>query len=934
MIMKQKYLLLTIILFVFLFLFSTPSLALIPGDFGSANNGPPDGVVDFEDLMIFAIAYGSTPSDANWNSACDIAGPGSTTPDDVIDFEDLMIFALHYGETEPSEEGILEAASAQIDLETGGVVEVTDEASEIYRTSLVIDPIDKKQLVNNRGLSEIAILLNAQVLGTNYLGDYQGWVITPVGVTAAEDVIGLIQGSLEIEYNEMKLSNSGVAKNTTPNVYRVLCVFDHNTLMPVPVPGVSWEKVPEEKITHETDKVKIDIGIGDLLYLYTLTVTNCKPPDDDDLGTPLPGDLLYRLSEVGVNDNWVPGHVGIYVGERYHEETNQKYNVIEALGSPFGFIGIGPDEVLRTHYEDITKFGGDQYVYMGAREPAVRKLTHRGRNQLIAYLEDNVGDDYAFVETLFGIWFGLAKGDEVKGDDDQYNCVGLAEAAYESVGAGIVSDDDEGNNLSFWVIFRQDYFLSPQEQLFRTVSASGIMEEDQNIAPEIDNLEISQAIEILMNGCWMYTLNCTASDQDGDSLAYIWSRNEGEGTFSPNYEYSQLTVTNGKEIIWVSPFDEGEYTISCKVIDNYGGEDVKDITINVGSSVESGYISGSVKDAVTQSLLSDVSVKVYDGSSLISSGTTDSNSAYSVTVPAGSGYRVEFTKSGYIPAIYYDVSVVADVTTYLETVLQIDDIYSGVGNISGIISNALTGDGVSGLTIDLREGINVTSGTVIATAVTESGGYYSVSDLNAGYYTAEVSGTGYNTTYFTVICIGGTITEDQDATVTPTISEGETRIVLRWGETPRDLDSHLTGPLPDDTRFHMYYWYKGSSSPWPEYVNLDLDDVTSYGPETTTIYQQIPGVYRFSIHDYTNSYSSDSIALSNSGAQVQVYRGSELIATFNVPSNQEGTLWTVFEMDGDTIMPKNTMSYESDPSVIRQSSAPDAELMKNLPSKR
>jgi hypothetical protein len=53
-----------------------------------------------------------------------------------------------------------------------------------------------------------------------------------------------------------------------------------------------------------------------------------------------------------------------------------------------------------------------------------------------------------------------------------------------------------------------------------------------------------------------------------------------------------------------------------------------------------------------------------------------------------------------------------------------------------------------------------------------------------------------------------------------------------------------------------------------------------------------------------------------------------------VPSNQEGTLWNVFEMDGDTIMPKNTMSYESDPSVIRQSSAPDAELMKNLPSKR
>jgi hypothetical protein len=89
---KQKYLLLTIILFTCLFIFSTTSLALIPGDFGSAGGGPPDGVVDFEDLMIFALAYGSTPTDANWNPLCDIY------PDDKIDFEDLMIFAMHYGE--------------------------------------------------------------------------------------------------------------------------------------------------------------------------------------------------------------------------------------------------------------------------------------------------------------------------------------------------------------------------------------------------------------------------------------------------------------------------------------------------------------------------------------------------------------------------------------------------------------------------------------------------------------------------------------------------------------------------------------------------------------------------------------------------------------------------------------------------------------------
>ena len=439
---------------------------------------------------------------------------------------------------------------------------------------------------------------------------------------------------------------------------------------------------------------------------------------------------------------------------------------------------------------------------------------------------------------------------------------------------------------------------------------------------------------------WVLPETMTLVEEDSQPITSITAYYDG-GSLADisldacTYESSDTgvaTVDTGV-ITAVAP---GTATITVKYTE---GDITKTDTVEVTVTPEVvGQISGSVKDAVIQSPLQGVSVKVYDGNLLIliSSGTTDSSGVYSISVPAGSGYRAEFTKSGYIPAIYYDVSVVADVTTYLETVLQIDDSYSGLGAISGTISNALTGGGVSGLTIKFREGINVTSGTVITSTATGSGGYYSV-NLNAGYYTAEASGTGYNTGYFTVICIGGTTTADQDATITPILLPGETRIILTWGETPRDLDSHLTGPLPDETRFHMYYPYTptwGGSSPWPEYVKLDLDDITSYGPETTTIYQQIPGVYRFSVHDFTNRGSSYSTALSNSGAQVRVYRGNNIIVTFNVPANQEGTLWTVFEMDGDTIIPINTMSYESYPGDIRQSSAPDAELMKNLPPKR
>ena len=60
-----------------------------------------------------------------------------------------------------------------------------------------------------------------------------------------------------------------------------------------------------------------------------------------------------------------------------------------------------------------------------------------------------------------------------------------------------------------------------------------------------------------------------------------------------------------------------------------------------------------------------------------------------------------------------------------------------------------------------------------------------------------------------------------------------------------------------------------------------------------------------------------SLTLFTIQAQVIVYRGGEIAATFNVPTNEEGTPWTVFELDGDTLTPINTMSYESDYQSIQ-----------------
>jgi hypothetical protein len=348
-----------------------------------------------------------------------------------------------------------------------------------------------------------------------------------------------------------------------------------------------------------------------------------------------------------------------------------------------------------------------------------------------------------------------------------------------------------------------------------------------------------------------------------------------------------------------------------------------------------GVVGGVVRDAATRSALPGVAVTALHSGAPVLSAATGPSGEYALTLPAGPGYELQFTRGGYQPAIYDGVEVFAQSSTYLEAVLQVDTAHQGPGAAGGTIVDALSGAGLSGVLVRLRPGINARTGSPVAITQTAANGSFVFSGLAGGQYTAEATREGYSSAWFTIVVVGGATTSGQGTTMTPTLPSGETRLVLTWGASPGDLDSHLTGPLPNGTRFHLYYPYRGTS-PWPEYVSLDRDDTTSYGPETTTILQQISGLYRFSVHDFTNAYSTTSTALSNSAAQVRVYRGSGLLAVFTVPPNRGGTLWTVFEMSGDMITPVNTMSYVSSSGSVplRRGRADDTPLLRRLPAKR
>ncbi len=208
------------------------------------------------------------------------------------------------------------------------------------------------------------------------------------------------------------------------------------------------------------------------------------------------------------------------------------------------------------------------------------------------------------------------------------------------------------------------------------------------------------------------------------------------------------------------------------------------------------------------------------------------------------------------------------------------------------------GVGVEDMTIKFRAGVGNTEGDVVKTAVTGKYGYYSV-ELEPGMYTGELEKSGFLTTYVVATSLTGVYNVGQNETAIRVAREGEIKIVLTWDEHPRDLDSHLVGPTPDGDRFRTWYGEKTYSYNGEVYADLDWDDTDSYGPETTTIRKVIDGTYQFYVHHFSGENT-----LRTSSAKVEVYKGTELLQTYNVPTGEGSeTYWIAFDMtiDGNNI---------------------------------
>lgn len=350
--------------------------------------------------------------------------------------------------------------------------------------------------------------------------------------------------------------------------------------------------------------------------------------------------------------------------------------------------------------------------------------------------------------------------------------------------------------------------------------------------------------------------------------------------------------------------------------------------------------------------VSDAAVRVYtlDGE-LIGEGTTDGNGQFVVAVAApyddGASMRAEIEHPAFVQTELWQTLRLADpaaasvavvpgrlgnpTTSYLPGI-SLAPVSEAPGTISGVVFDALQADkvGVEGLGVTLRAGIKPPADApVVASTTTGVLGAFSFADVPAGTYTAFIEGgDAYANASFTVVSVGGADSVGQDGATTPALEEDQFRVVLSWGELPEDLDSHLSGPLRDaseeedeadgeEQRFHVYYAEDASplgTDTTNATVFLDVDDVTSFGPETVTARRMYDGWYRYSVHDFTNREVADYIdMMSYSRAKVQLFVGRDVFESYDIPVGRGGTVWTVFELDGATGTPYlvNEFAYEA-----------------------
>ena len=208
------------------------------------------------------------------------------------------------------------------------------------------------------------------------------------------------------------------------------------------------------------------------------------------------------------------------------------------------------------------------------------------------------------------------------------------------------------------------------------------------------------------------------------------------------------------------------------------------------------------------------------------------------------------------------------------------------------VISATTGNGVSGAEINVYE-----NGSRQVDSFTTDGSGYADLKLKAGKYTLKITCEDYVSEEFEFEVFSTGMCSAAEFVISPELEEGQIRIVLEWGDYPRDLDSYLV----DSTgRVRVSYTNKKWVEDGRVIAELDVDDTSGYGPETITIYDTSID-FTYFVHDYTHSESM----FSRNDISVKVYTDNGY-ESYSLPTSDDtANGWCVFSYIGGNIVMRN-----------------------------
>lgn len=400
---------------------------------------------------------------------------------------------------------------------------------------------------------------------------------------------------------------------------------------------------------------------------------------------------------------------------------------------------------------------------------------------------------------------------------------------------------------------------------------------------EDENILASVSVQLLVNGSPVL--------QGTGSLSIV-----GGSQSSGIFRSYQLTSVNGTSLPATLPNDVGpgcdlRITSMRVTLTESGSWSYRIVGEEVARTSETPDCGGSADEVGGGTF-------VRDGGSLVL--TEQDGEQISATV-SGDVLTVQLEEGGVPLTLRFEAAQGAATEIFLQPVT------GGSATITGIVVNALDDSPVPNAQIDLLSGFDASGGSPVSSTVSDASGEFTLTGVVAGDYTLAVTATGFIQTRLNV-------SVPQGATVTRTVAlseqlgAGQTRIVLTWDDSPSDLDSHITGPDGQGNQLHVSFSDQGSRDS-PPYMSLDNDITTGFGPETITIWQQFPGTYCYSVHNY-----SGSPALSTSQATVEVFQEGSRVASFDVPGGT-GEVWTVFSLDAGGITSVNRIDNQGPPGV-------------------